>query len=305
MKHTVHETLATAFESYSIVRQLRAVPPHEVYEVTVNGHHAVYKGNTGPTGKAAIEGRVTAFLGEQTSVPVPRIVRVGDDYFVAKWHPDAPPADARRDIDETWAFVAGRGLATLHAETNQFIDTYGQFQPQNGELTITGASDWHTAAIAYVRRHRSVPDQQGHADSVDTVIDVLTDRSELFEDADSPVCCHGWATPEHISVSDDQVNCIVDFEHALAAPGEFDYWRTVFPTFNHNTAALEQTFRDGYESIRSFPAGFERRKPLYLLMNLVYYFKSLYVQNQHGLEETAKRAKRFRKDISETVKRLS
>lgn len=113
MRHTIHDTLAAAFESYSIVRQLHAVPPREVYEVTVNGHHAVYKGDTGPTGTAAIEGRVTAFIGEQTSVPVPRILLVGDDHYIAAWHPDAPPVDAGRDIDETWAFAAGRGLADL------------------------------------------------------------------------------------------------------------------------------------------------------------------------------------------------
>lgn len=305
MRHTVHDTLAAAFESYSIVRQLHDVPPHEVYEVTVNGHHAVYKGDTGPTGNAAIEGRVTAFIGEQTSVPVPRILLVGDDHYVAAWHPDAPPADAGRDIDETWASVAGRGLATLHAETDRLIDTYGQFQPQNGKLAITGASDWHTAAIAYVRHHRSIPDQHGHADIVDSIIDVLTDRSDLFEGTGSPVCCHGWATPEHVSVSDDRVSCMVDFEHALAAPGEFDYWRTVLPTFTHDTTALEQIFQDGYESIRSFPDGFERRKPLYVLLNLVYYFESLYVQDQHGPDETAKRAQRFRESVIETIERLS
>ncbi|WP_185715674.1 hypothetical protein [Halocatena pleomorpha] len=90
MRHTVHDTFAAAFESYSIVRQLHDVPPHEVYEVTVNGHRAVYKGDTGPTGNAAIEVRVAAFIGEQTSVPVPRILLVGDDHFVAAWHPDAP-----------------------------------------------------------------------------------------------------------------------------------------------------------------------------------------------------------------------
>lgn len=305
MSSTVHDRLAAAFESYSIGRQLRDVPPHEVYEVTVNGHHAVYKGDTGPTGNAATEGRVTAFIGEQTSVPVPQMLLVGDDHYVATWHPNAPPADAERDVDKRWAFIAGRGLATLHAETDRLIDTYGQFQPQNGDLTITGSSDWYSAAIAYICHHRSVPDQHGHADIVDTVIDVLTDRSDLFESTGSPVCCHGWATPEHVSVSDDRVGCMVDFEHALAAPGEFDYWRTVHPTFGHDTSALEQTFRDGYESVRSLPADGERRKPLYVLMNLVYYFESLYVQDQRGPDETANHAQRLREAVIETVEQLS
>lgn len=305
MRPTVHDTLASAFDSHSIVRQLHDVPPHEVYEVYVDGHHAVFKGDTGPTGNAATEGHVIAFLGEETAVPVPQILHVGEDHFVSAWHPDAPPANQSGDVDERWAFVAGRGIATLHAETDRLIGRYGAFQPVTGELSSTGETDWHTAAIAYIRRHRSVPDEHGHTDIVDTAIDALTDRPDLFEDAGEPVCCHGWATPEHVSVTDDHVSCMVDFEHAIAAPGEFDYWRTVLPTFHHEPPALERAFRNGYESIRSLPTGFEQRKSLYVLLNLIYYIESLYVQDQQGPVETARRAERFRNAINETVASLS
>lgn len=296
MRQDVYDALASAFDTHRIVHQLHDVPPHEVYEIYVNGQHAIYKGDTGPTGNAATEGSVIAFIGSQTSVAVPRILQIGDAHYVAAWHPDAPPSDKRRDIDETWASVAGRGIAILHDETDRLIDTYGQFRPQ-GDIGITGADDWHTAALAYVRRHRSVPDQHGYGDIVNAVIEFLNDHPDLFEGAGSPVCCHGWATPEHVSVTDDRVSCMVDFEHAIAAPGEFDYWRTVLPTFSHDTTDLEQAFREGYESVRSFQAGFERRKPFYVLLNLIYYFESLYVQDQHGPEETAKRADGIRDKI--------
>jgi hypothetical protein len=53
---------------------------------------------------------------------------------------------------------------------------------------------------------------------------------DAFADADEPVCCHDLATPEHVAVADDTVACVVDFEHAIAAPAAFDYWRTVHPT---------------------------------------------------------------------------
>jgi hypothetical protein len=301
MRRDVHDALASAFDTRRIVRQLHDVPPHEVYEIYVNGQHAVYKGDIGPTGNAATEGSVIAFVDAQTSVAVPRMLEVGDAHYIAAWHPDAPPSDKGGEVDETWASVAGRGLAILHDETDRLIDTYGQFQPRNSDISITGDDDWHTAAIEYVRHHRAVPDRHGHGDIVDTVIEFLTEHPNLFAGAGSPVCCHGWATPEHVSVTDDQVSCMVDFEHAIAAPGEFDYWRTVLPTFMHDTTDLEQTFRDGYESIRPFPAGFERRKPFYMLLHLIYFFESLYVQDQHGPEETADRAKWIRDEIIEIV----
>lgn len=301
MKRDAHNTLTSEFETHRIVRQLHDVPPHEVYEVYVNGRRAVYKGNTGPTGNAATEGRVMALIGKQTSVAVPRILRVGDTHYVAAWHLDAPTPEEGEEFNETWAFVAGRGIATLHNETDQLIDEYGQFRLQNGDIAITGYDDWHAAAIAYLRRYRSVPNRHGYADVVDRVIDALNDRSDLFEGAGSPVCCHGWATPEHVSVVDNRVGCMVDFEHAIAAPGEFDYWRTVLPTFSHDTNGLKRVFREGYESVRSLPAGFKRRKPLYVLLNLIYYFESLYVQDQHGPEETAKRAEGIRESVIETL----
>lgn len=305
MKRDPDDALASEFETHRIVRQLHDVPPHEVYEVYVNGQYAVYKGDTDSTGSAATEGLVTALVDEQTSVPVPEVLFVGDSYYVATWHSDAPTPTEDGEPDETWAFAAGRGIATLHNETDQLIHEYGQFRPRNDDVAITGYNDWQAAALAYIRRYRLIPDRYGYGDIVDSVLDFLTDRSDLFEGVGSPVCCHGWATPEHVSVLDGRVGCMLDFEHAIAAPGEFDYWRTVMPTFTHNTDCLEQAFRNGYESVRSLPVGFERRKPLYVLLNLIYYFESLYVQDQHGPEEAAERADGLRNGLSELLDQFS
>lgn len=305
MKRDVHDNLEAQYTTYRIVRQLRDMPPHEVYEVYVEGQHAVYKGNTEPTGKAATDGCVTAFVSEQTSVPVPEILHVEDDYYIAAWHPDAPTPDVGRELNEMWADAAGRLLATLHDETAPLLDTYGHFIPAGEAISVAGSDDWHAAATDYIRRHRPILAQYGHADVADAVIEFLIDHPDILTGAGDSVCCHGWATPEHISVVDGQAVSIVDFEHAIAAPGEFDYWRTALPTFNHDTDGLQELFRAGYESVRALPTGFERRAPLYKVLNEVYYFESLYVQNQHGAEETEQRANWFRQRVCETLEMLS
>lgn len=87
--------------TYRIIRQLHDVPPHEVYEIFVEGRRAIYKGDTGPTGSAGIEGRVIAFLGEQTTVPVPEILDVGEEHYIAAWHSDAPAPETGPQADET------------------------------------------------------------------------------------------------------------------------------------------------------------------------------------------------------------
>jgi aminoglycoside phosphotransferase (APT) family kinase protein len=297
--------LGSQFDDYRIVRQLHDVPPHEVYEVVVDGRRAVYKGDTGPTGNAGVEGRVIGFVDRETSLSVPETLRVSDEYYVAAWHPDAPTPDEQHEVDEAWASAAGRGLATLHAETAEVFDQYGQLRVRGGELTTGGHGSWHSAALASVRRRRSVLARYGCADVADAVTDFLRERPSLLAAADGPVCCHGWATPEHVAVRDGRVACVVDFEHATVAPGEFDVWRTAMPTFGSESEQLRRVFRDGYESVRPLPSGFERRQPVYALLNLVYYLESLHVQDQHDAAETAARAEELRESVFETLRELS
>jgi fructosamine-3-kinase len=309
MDRDVHDALASQFDRHSIVRRLRHVPPHEVYEVRVDGRHAVFKRDTGPTGRAATEGRVTAFVGRETSIPVPEVLAVGDGWYVAGWHPDAPAPDAARVADGTWPRAAGRGLATLHDESDGLADRYGRFRLDDGgpdgaaagALAIEGHDDWHAAARAYVHDRRSAIADYGHADVADEVLAFLDDHPDAFAGAHGPVCCHGWWTPEHVAIDDGAIACVVDFEHALAAPGEFDYWRSVLPTFRDDAGDAQRAFRAGYESVRALPEGFERRAPLYVLLNEVYYLESLHVQAQHGPEETADRAAWFRERIDERL----
>jgi fructosamine-3-kinase len=306
MRTETHDRLDAQFDSHSVVDQLHDVPPHEVYEVTVDGDRAVFKLDTGPTGSAGMEGRVTAFVGERTTTLVPRVLDCGTDYYVAAWHPDAPELEGDFDPDERWATAAGRGLAHLHEETADHLDGYGQFQPpdseyDHGSIATTGHDEWHAAAIEFVRHYRPTLERYGHADIADDVIEFLQDHPDAFAGAGEAVCCHGWATPEHVAVRDGEVACLVDFEHAIAAPGEFDYWRTVMPAFGPEEP-LRQSFREGYESVRSLPDEFAERQPFYALLNLVYFFESLYVQDQHDPEETTERAEQFRQTVTELIR---
>lgn len=302
MTETVHTRLESTFTDYRIVRQLHDVPPHEVFEVVVDGTRSVYKGDTGPTGSATTEGRVIEFVGRETSVPVPDIHHVGDGWYLAAWDPAAPSPDEEYEPDRSWATAAGRGLARLHRETESLLDGYGAFRPVAAGLTTSGHDEFHAAALEYLRDRRQVLARYGHEDVADRVVDFFEGRPDAFDGADGPVCCHGWATPEHVAVEDGAVACMVDFEHAIAAPSEFDYWRTVVPAFGLGKPnPTTDAFRAGYESVRPLPDGMSRRKPYYRLLNAVYYFESLYVQDQHGPSETAERAKGLRTVVNELL----
>lgn len=302
MRQAVHDRLASRYSTHEVVRRLHDVPPHEVDEVRVDGRRVVYKGNVGPTGRAGTEGRVTAFVDAHTTVPVPTVLHVGAAYYVAAWQPDAPAPDAGGNADEAWVRAAGRTLATLHEKTAPLLDGYGRLRPGDDRATAD-REDWHAAAVAYVRRRRPVLAEYGHADVADAVLGFLDERPDAFAGAGDPVCCHGWATPEHVAVADGETVCVVDFEHALAAPGEYDYWRTVVPTFAGD-GEDRAAFREAYESVRSLPEGLDRRGPFYALLNGTYYFESLYVQDQHDPEETRRRAERLRERVFERLDSL-
>lgn len=304
MNHNLHETLTAQFSTYHILDQLHAVPPHEVYEIVVEGQHAVYKCSTGPTGKAEIEGHITALIGEQTSIPVPKILSIGDEHYIAAWHPDAPAPDNGQAVDEDWSYTAGRLLATLHNETASLFENYGRFAPTEDGISVVGNTEWQTTAIEYIEQHRPILAKYGHGDIADTVINLLTDRPGAFDGAGEAVCCHGWATPDHVAVDDGEAVCVLDFEHTIAAPGEFDYWRTVLPTFRNEPTAQE-AFHAGYTKCRPVAEGFEQRAPFYVLLNEIYYFESLYVQNQYGTQEMDRRGQRLRERVCERIEELS
>jgi hypothetical protein len=299
MQTPIHDRLDAQFAKYSIEGQLHDVPPHEVYEVTVDGRRAVYKADTGDTGSAGIEGRVTAVVDRETTVPVPEILHFGEEFYVAAWHPDAPAPDELQAPDSAWARAAGRGLATLHAETADSFDGYGQFRPDGEGVVTTGHEQFQDAALEYVRHYRPTLARYGHGDIADSVSDFFRANPNAFAGVGAPVCCHGWATPEHVAVVDGEVACMVDFEHAMAAPPEFDLWRTAGPAFEDK--AEVEAFRESYESVRLLAPGAEDRRPLWRLLNGVYFFVSLYVQDQHDLDATEQTAERLREMVTATL----
>lgn len=296
------DVLAPRFESYSVQRQLHDVPPHEVREVTVDGRRAVLKRDTGPTGSAGVEGRVVTFVADRTDVPVPEVVAVGDDWFVADWHPAAPTKDDPRPSDEAWARAAGRGLATLHAETAPHLDGYGRFHADGTDLSLPAGEDWRDAAVDDVRRRRDVLASYGHGDVADAALDALRATPDAFAGTGAPVLCHGWWSPDHVAVRDGEVVCTLDFEHAVAAPGEWDYWRTVLPAFDGGDA--QAAFRDGYESVRSLPTGVDDRQPAFALLHTLYFFESVYVQDKHDEDGTQRRADWLRGRTFDLLDRL-
>lgn len=299
---SVHDALAQHFESYEVRRRLHDVPPHETYAATVDGRRAVCKLATGPRGDPVTEARVLSYVDRETPVSVPTVLAVGADHFVAAWHPDAAQPAA---VDEAKARAMGAGLATLHEATAGAFDAPGPFRGDaDGTLTVDGRDGWHAALTAHLADRRDYLSTVGHADVADAVVDFLRANPDALAGAGAPVLCHGNFLPDHAAVAGDDLTCVIDFEHALCGPAEYDCWRTLLPLGIEEDTAVLDRFRAGYESVRSLPAGFDRREPVYRTVLTVSYLQSLYLQDRHDAASTRERAERLREIVFDGLDEL-
>ena len=299
MTQDVASALAADFERSEIGAQLHDVPPHAVYEVRVDRRRAVYKVARGPTAEPGTEAAVIDHVDRHTDLPVASVLAAGEGYFVASWLDGLPADDAVPDsaaVDEAYARALGRTLGRLHdATAGTFVHPgfpqAGRWDDSEGALAVDARTRWVDVVRDFLD---GLADDLAGTDWVDPVREVravVDDCPDLFAGAGDPVLCHGNLLPDHVGFATDadgdpaEPAAVVDFEHALVAPGEYDFWRTATPVFgppDDSPRPAVAAFRRGYKSVRPLPDGSERRRDGYLLVNLASYFLALAVQ-QDGI----------------------
>jgi Ser/Thr protein kinase RdoA (MazF antagonist) len=316
----VRNVLESQFDDYEVRGPLHDVPPHAVYEVVVEGRRAVCKIARRPEADPAAEARVMAHVRRETSLPVPEVLAVGgerggtdgDGWFVAEWL-DAVPRDVEPPVGEAWARAAGGAMAALHAETG--FDRPGFPRAGDGggagddggagggRLVVDARDSWHDVVCEYVADLRDWLDPHGHGDVAADVLAFLRDHPGVLDGCGEPVVCHGNFGLEHVGVEAGAVTSVIDFEHALVAPGEYDYWRTAVPVFigpsGPESDAPHEAFRAGYESVRPLPDGFDRRGRVYRVLYTTWAFQSLHLQRNVTGGEARERAETFRRLVDD------
>lgn len=292
-RRPAHEALASHAVEYAVRRELHDVRPHRVYEIEFAGERAVCKVARGPEADPACEARVLQYVAETTSIPVPEVLAVGPDHFVVEWR-DAVPDDPA--LTEPRAAATGRGLATLHAEATPAFDRTGLLVADGGGLRVDEDERWSDTLSALLEDRREFLSGVGYDDVAAETLAFVREHRDLFDAVDDATLLHGNFLPDHVGVDDGEVACAIDFEHALVGPAEFDYVRTALPLFDGPDAADEtvrRRFREGYESVRPLPSGFERRRRAHELVNFVSYLKALHLQ-RGDRDSTASVARRAR-----------
>jgi len=306
-----------------VLDELHDVPPNEVHLVRVDGRRAVLKRSTDPRGDAGVEGRAGRLADRETSLGVPEVLWVGDRAHLAAFDPEAPDPESATATDE-WCRAAGRGLAELHSVT---FDRHGLLavdgDPSDPDAGLqVDADPGATAADGLddlLEVFRDSVADAGYAGVVDDARAFVRDHADRFAGVE-PVLVHGWFSPEHVAVGDGatgdrgtagddgvgdgSVRSVVDFEHAMAGPAEYDVWRAAIPTFGPWKGGPDDpegwaTFRDAYESVRPLPGGFEARADAYRTLVAVSYLDSLVTQR--GIESNRDRADAIGEFVAEAL----
>ena len=312
---SVHDALVSHTTDYAVHEQLHDVPPHEVYEVTFEGTRAVCKLDASSEGSAGLEGHILRHVGQETSIPVPRVLVTEADHFVATWLDglsEEPPAPD----DPEYARRMGAGMARLHEET-PFRAT-GLLAVDDGTLAVQADDRWSDTLLAFLARRREYLAGLGEGnldyanpptfiDLADEAIAFVEANRDLFDYGVEPALCHGNFLPDHVGFEAGDLSAVIDFEHALVGPGEYDFWRAALPMFGPSSSAEDparRAFREGYESVRPLPDGFDDRWRVYWAINGVSYLRSLHLQDQHGPEETRRRAVGIVENVRGTLAEL-
>jgi aminoglycoside phosphotransferase (APT) family kinase protein len=275
MERTIRNALAQHTTEFSVGDRLHDVPPHLVYAVTIEGRRAICKVATGPA--ANVGGEVAAMRhAREAGLPVPRILATGPDHYVAAWcdHAPEPDADPTADRLRAMADALGRlraGPAGDFARTG-FLRAGG----------VEGHDSWSATLCALLDGWRDSLEPRGHADVARETIETVRAHRDALDGVDPPALLHGNVHPAHVGESNEDLTCLIDFEHALVGLPEYDFMRTVVPVFLGalgDAAELDLgRFRARYESHRPLPPGFHAREPLYRQVLSVSYLVALYVQ---------------------------
>ncbi|GAA0224543.1 phosphotransferase family protein [Haladaptatus pallidirubidus] len=258
----VHERLAQYAEQYEVVRKLHDVPPYVTYEVRVDGKRAVCKRAGSDEGNPAMEARAMQFLEANTSVPVPHVLGVGNDYFVAEWKNEIPEDGS---LNEAGARTLGAGLATLHEETS--FESSGFLESRDGELALDVRGTWADMLTAIVGGWCNDLAVSRFEEAGESVLSFVREHEDAFTAISEPALVHGDYQPENILFEGESVVAVVDWEFCFVGAGEFDLCRADREFFDWYTVSesddLRGSIREGYESVRTLPPAFDGRRHVY------------------------------------------
>lgn len=284
MTESVHDALASNPVETTVGRRLHDVRPHEVYEIEFGGERAICKLRNHPEGDPTLEARLLQFVDAKTGVPVPEVLAVGEDHFVARWCPDLPEDPT---VDAARLRAMGACMATLHADAADRFAAPGRLAVDDDlELFVATDDRWSDTLCSVLEDRRRFLAPRGYGELATDVRAFVEEFRWAFDEFREPTLLHGNVLPDHVSVDltadGPRARSLVDFEHALVGPPVWDLLRSLGPLFGPPSTESEAdgraAFLDGYRSVRPLPTDLDAGLRRHEVVNAVSYVRSLHLQ---------------------------
>ncbi len=242
-----------------------------VYEVTLADREAVLKVGTATPDRVRAEPGVVDFVGSRTDVPVPTVLRTGDDRLDHPYclyervpgrtfsdRPTSLPVDLLADVCE----AGGRHLGELHAVT-----TFDRFGPvvceDEGPSVPEGHDDW-LPLFRRVLAGKAASVDDRFADLRDPIREYAQalDGDAFGADTSGPALVHMDYRPANLVVDPDRspvTRAVLDWSGAAAAPPAYELAHaetllTEWPRLDDpDRERLATRFRTGYDATNDVP----------------------------------------------------
>jgi Ser/Thr protein kinase RdoA (MazF antagonist) len=267
----VHDALASHADDYEVRRELPSRDPNGVYEVSLDGTRTVCKVARGEDAHVGRHALVTRHVRDQTTTPTPRVLEFGDDHAVFQWSEGVTyEAEAPRELRKRRLRNAGVTLARLHEETE--FEAHGYLRAQGKRLELDSKGTWSDVLATIVGGWTDDLEGTRFEAAEEVVLELVRDHDDALDAADGPDLVHGDYQPENVRFDGARVAAVLDWEFSLAGSGEFDLCRAEREFFDWHDAPegdasddeeLRGALRNGYESVRPLPPGFEARREVY------------------------------------------
>ncbi|MCT9096509.1 phosphotransferase family protein [Haloarchaeobius sp. HME9146] len=269
---TIRTAVASISDDYELHEEVRRTHRHLVYEVTIDGRRAVCKHVLEDADREPLARETMILKGVErsTDLSLPTVLGAGDGFAVFSWVAGEPfHDDVPQSRQETRLRTLGRALAHLHNSTADWFDGFGSLTTDSDDrLQVENPSPWGECWEALVDDWLDRLAGTPHEDLRDAICEATrraTDRG-WFDDVE-PVLTHADAGPANVQFTDTDEALLVDWEGAMAFPGEYDIARACTDFFDLPHAVASGTLRealfDGYRDIASLPPRSHRRRCLY------------------------------------------
>ena len=191
---------------------------------------------------------------------------VGDtSYLAIEFCEGTVAADVTNEGARALLRALGRLVAIVHNAVG--FSQAGNPVADDGSIRVDGPGDWVGTLEELLDAEAQILRDTPFESAANRAKSLLADHTSTVEDPSTIRLLHTDLNPENVFVdSEGEISCVIDWEYATAGDPVWDVTSAEQTWFYEGpfTSADRDALLEGYRAIRKLPAGYKRRRPLYL-----------------------------------------